>query len=169
MKLRYWPWLAIASLFSINISRAGADVRGWLDWRGPQQDGTSLEKGLPDKWQLGGANDLWHIDISGGGTPVIANGKLYGLGYQGEGADLREVVFCADAETGKMLWQRWFNDFISDITYNRYAIGSPCIDPETGNVYACTSAGVLSCFTPDGKLVWQYSLMDWLGRLTFTN
>lgn len=173
MRITLKPIRAFAILLGVAVSSAAgpvrADVRGWLDWRGPQQDGTSLEKGLPDKWQLGGVNDLWHIDISGGGTPVIANGKLYGLGYQGEGADLQEVVFCADAETGKLLWEHRFNDFISDITYNRYAIGSPCIDPETGNVYACTSAGELTCFTPDGKVVWHYSLMDWLGRLTFTN
>ncbi len=171
MKFNLRPWSA---LFAVNVLlftplTASADVRGWLDWRGPQQDGTSLEKGLPDKWQLGGTNDLWHIDISGGGTPVIANGKLFALGYQGEGPDLQEVLFCADADTGKMLWQHRFNDFISDITYNRYAIGSPCIDPETGNVYAITSAGIFSCYTPDGKLVFQHSLMEEMGRLTFTN
>src|SRR5579872_4250840 len=146
-----------------------ADVRGWLDWRGPFQNGTSLEKGLPDTWTLGGTNDLWHIDISGGGTPVIANGRLFALGYRGHGPDLQEVLFCANAETGKVLWEHGFNDFLSDVTYERYAIGSPCIDPQTGNVYALTTAGIFSCYTPDGKLVWQHPMMEEFGRLTFTN
>jgi len=148
---------------------AQAEVRGWLDWRGPHQNGTSQERGLPDTWALGGANDRWHIDIGGGGTPVIANGKVYALGYQGQGPELQEVLFCADAETGRIRWERRFNDFLSDITYDRYAIGGPCVDPETGNVYAITAAGIFSCFTGDGKLVWQHSMMEKWGRLTFTN
>src|SRR6266446_2797846 len=114
--------LILAGTFFYCAPNARSDVRGWLDWRGPQQDGTSLEKGLPDKWELGGANDLWHIDISGGGTPVIANGKVFALGYRGSGQDLQEVLFCANAENGKVLWEHSFNDFLSDITYERYAI-----------------------------------------------
>ncbi|MFN3487100.1 MAG: hypothetical protein ACK44W_16670, partial [Planctomycetota bacterium] len=74
-------------------------VRGWLHWRGPQQNGTSLEKGLPNRWELGGANDLWSIDLPGRGTPVIADGRLYSWGYRGEGPDLREVLVCLDAAT----------------------------------------------------------------------
>ncbi len=146
-----------------------ARVDGWLNWRGPEQTGVSRETGLPDKWTLGGTNHRWTHKLSGGGTPVIANGKLYALGYQGQGADLQEVLVCVDAETGKRLWERGFNDFLSDITYDRYAIGSPCVDAETGNVYMLTSAGVFACFTGDGKPVWQHSMMESLGRLTFTN
>lgn len=161
------PFLLIGA--SLWASNALADVRGWLDWRGPAQNGTSLEKGLPDTWVLGGANDLWQIPISGGGTPVIANGRLFALGYRGEGPDLQEVAFCADAETGKVLWEHAFNDFLSDITYERYAIGSPSVDAETGNTYFLTTAGTFSCYTRDGKLLWQHPMMEEFGRLTFTN
>src|SRR5436190_20429520 len=138
--MRVVPILILLTVCGSGATGGPDKFRGWLDWRGPQQDGTSLEKGLPDKWALGGVNDLWHIDISGGGTPVIANGRLFALGYRGQGADLQEVLFCANAETGKVLWERSFNDFLSDITYERYAIGSPCIDQQTGNVYALTTA-----------------------------
>jgi outer membrane protein assembly factor BamB len=148
---------------------APAAVHGWLNWRGPQQNGTSMEKGLPDTWKPGGANHRWTVDLSGGGTPVIANGRLFALGYQGEGPDLQEVLVCLDAETGKKLWEARFNDFLSDIIYNRYAIGSPTVDPETGNVYAITAAGIFSCFTRDGRLVWQHPMMEQFGRLTFPN
>src|SRR6185503_4622182 len=58
---------------------------------------------------------------------------------------------------------------LSDIVYDRYAIGSPCVDPEPGNVFVLTSAGIFACFTPEGRPVWQHSLMEELGRLTFTN
>lgn len=159
-----------AATYSAQDRRgAAAPVRGWLDWRGPQQNGTSLEKGLPDTWVLGGANDLWQIDLAGGGTPVVANGRLYALGYSGQGPDLQEVLLCADAESGRKLWEQRFSDFLSDIVYDRYAIGSPCVDAETGNVYALTSAGRFVCYTSEGREVWQHSLMEELGRLTFVN
>jgi outer membrane protein assembly factor BamB len=161
--------IAAATLTLTAGSVALADVNGWLNWRGPEGTGVSRETGLPDKWAVGGANHLWSVDLAGGGTPIIANGKVYALGYQGTGADLQEVLVCLDAETGKKLWERRFNDFLSDITYDRYTIGSPCVDAETGNVYALTSAGVFSCWTADGKPVFQHSLMETLGRLTFTN
>lgn len=168
-KLRAVTSLIAVSMSLLVVSALAADVRGWLDWRGPAQNGTSLEKGLPSTWKLGGTNDLWNLSISGGGTPVIANGRLFALGYRGEGPDLQEVFFCANAETGKVLWEHTFNDFLSDITYERYAIGSPSIDPETGNVFVLTTAGIFSSYTPEGKLVWQHPMMEEFGRLTFTN
>jgi outer membrane protein assembly factor BamB len=154
---------------ALTISTVRADIQGWLSWRGPEGTGVSRETGLPNTWKLGGAGDLWSMKVSGGGTPIIAGNKVYALGYEGIGADLQEVLFCADAETGKRLWERRFSDYLSDITYDRYAIGSPCVDAETGNVYALTSAGVFACFTADGKPVFQIPMMETLGRLTFTN
>jgi outer membrane protein assembly factor BamB len=181
MKRYLFAAVAVTSLMLTSLtaipSQAGkkpakgraAKAVGWLSWRGPLQTGVSLETSLPDKWELGGTNDLWSIPLAGGGTPVIANGRLFALGYRGQGPDLQEILLCAEAETGKVLWERAFSDYLSDITYDRYAIGSPCVDAETGNVYVMTSAGVFSCFTSEGKLLWQHATMEEFGRLTFTN
>ena len=76
-----------------------ASISGWLDWRGPQHNGTTDEKGLPDK--VDGKSPLWTANFPGQSAPVIANGKLYINGYVGDGADLREGVTCFDAETGQ--------------------------------------------------------------------
>ncbi len=157
------------SLYTICAPFAEGRANGWLDWRGPMQNGTSFEAGLPDTWKLGGANDLWSIPLAGRGTPVIADGKLYAMGYRGEGPDLQEVLICLNADTGKTLWEKRFNDFLSDTAYSRYSIGSPGIDPETGNVYALSSAGIFAAYTPDGKSLWQHSMMEEFGKLTFTN
>src|SRR2546422_11030306 len=78
-------------------------VHGWLGWRGPQQNGTSLEKNLPDK--VDPKKPLWTADFPGQSTPVIANGRLYIMGYLGQGPDLQEGVACFDAETGKKIWE----------------------------------------------------------------
>lgn len=161
--------LAAWSAASAPRAEAGGRVTGWLHWRGPNQNGTSPETGLPDTWSPGGANHLWEIDLPGRGTPVIAGGRLYALGYRGEGADLQEVLLCADAATGRKIWEHGFNDFLSDVIYERYSIGSPTVDPETGNVYILTSAGILACFSADGRPLWQHSMMEEYGRLTFPN
>jgi outer membrane protein assembly factor BamB len=147
--------------------KAGKVVEGWLDWRGPLQTGVSLEKGLPEKIDVKAA--LWTADFPGQSAPVIANGKLYIMGYLGEGPELQEGVACFDAETGKMLWKQLFNDFLSDVVYLRYANSCPSIDPETGNVYIQNSSGIFAALTADGKLLWKHSMMEEFGRMTFPN
>ncbi len=144
-----------------------AGVQGWLDWRGPLQTGVSLETGLPEKVDAKSA--LWTVDFPGQSAPVIANGKLYIMGYEGEGSEMQEGVACFDAETGKPLWKQLFNDFLSDVVYLRYANSSPTIDGETGNVYVQNSSGLFMAFTADGKLLWKHSMMEEFGRMTFPN
>ncbi len=159
--------LGIASLSLATIPLLNA--ADWTEWRGPHQNGVSDETDLPSTWTPGGENEVWSVDVSGRGTPVIRGEKLYAFTYKGEGPDLQEFLQCYEAGTGKLLWSHAFNDFISDIIYRRYSIGSPTIDPETGNVYVISSAGIFSGFTEDGKLIWQRSLSEEIGRMTFPN
>jgi len=144
-----------------------AAVDGWLHWRGPHQNGTSDEKGLPAA--VGPDNLLWTYDIHGRGEAVIADGKVYSYGYRGAGPDLREYLTCLDAETGALQWEIGFNDFLSDIVYERYAIGAPTVDAETGNIYLMTGAGIFVCVSPQGRILWELSMMERFGMLTFPN
>ncbi len=158
--------VALGVVLALPFSSHAA-ATGWLDWRGPFENGTSMEKGLPDR--IDGKKSLWTSDLPGQSTPVIANGKLYITGYRGEGPDLQEAIACLDAESGKLLWEYRFNDFLSDVIYLRYSTSSPVIDPETGNVYLQGTQGILACFTADGKWLWEHSLMEEYGRMTFPN
>jgi outer membrane protein assembly factor BamB len=142
-------------------------AHGWLNWRGPQQNGTSLETGLPDS--VDPQHPLWTADFPGQSTAVVANGHLYIVGYLGEGENLQEGIICYDAETGNELWRQLFSDYLSDTIYLRYGTSSPAVDPETGNVYLQGTQGILAAFSPDGKILWQHSLMEEYGRLTFPN
>lgn len=163
--------LAVAILLLGSPARplavAAQAVDGWLSWRGPEQTGVSQETGLPD--DVTPEKALWVVDFPGAGTPLVANGKVYAMGYVGEGPDLQEGIACFDADTGKKLWEQLRNDFLSDTIYNRYATASPVIDPETGNVYMQGTQGILAGFTAGGQRLWEHSLMEKLGRLTFPN
>ena len=158
-------WLDSCLVFRLSAEESLA--RGWLAWRGPQQNGTSAETDLPDK--VNSAAPLWTIDLAGRGTPVINGNKVYVLGYEGAGPDLQQVLRCVEADTGREIWEQRFNDFLSDTIYERYSIGSPVIDRETGNVYVLTTAGEFVGFTGDGERLWGHSLMEDYGRLTFPN
>lgn len=165
LRLAFFTALTLASLPS-----NAKPVTGWLHWRGPAQTGASAEKGLPESWKPDGESHLWSYDIQGGGTPVIADGRLYTFGYYGEkGEDVEETLLCLDANSGKKIWEARFSDYISDVVYNRYAVGAPTVDPATGNVYLQLSNGRCVGFTRDGKQLWEKSLVEDLGRLTFPN
>ena len=159
--------ICLASSAGLLLASEENAARGWLAWRGPQQNGTSGETDLPD--QVDSAAPLWTIDLPGRGTPVINGNKVYVLGYEGAGPDLQQVLRCVDADSGRTIWEQRFNDFLSDTVYERYSIGSPVIDRETGNVYVLTTAGEFVAFTGDGARLWEHSMMEDYGRLTFPN
>ncbi|HEX6882867.1 MAG TPA: PQQ-binding-like beta-propeller repeat protein [Planctomycetota bacterium] len=139
----------------------------WLSWRGPHQNGSSDDP-CPVA-AIDPARPLWSVPISGRGTPVAADGLVYAMGYQGEDATCIEMLVCLDERDGSIVWQELFPDFLSDVVYSRYSISSPTIDPETGNVYCQSTPGRLMGFTRDGKKLWEHSLMEEYGRLTFPN
>lgn len=174
MNFRFCPHhlsrgLQFALCFTVGSMLQAAPAEGWLHWRGPHQNGTSDEKGLIEEVTLGGKNHLWTFDMAGRGEAVIANGRVYAWGYEGSGPDLREYLTCLEEKTGKVLWQHGFNDFLSDIVYSRYTIGSATVDAETGNIYLMSTAGEMTCFDADGKVLWQHSMMERFGMLTFPN
>lgn len=157
--------LVVAGIAILAQAITGQAAEGWLHWRGPAQNGTTLEKNLPEK--VGEA--IWTYGKRGRGTPVIADGQLYSWSYSGTGPDLQEFLTCHDAETGDVKWQLGFNDFLSDTVYDRYSIGSPTVDDETGNVYIMFTAGEFVCVSPKGKILWSHSMIERFGRLTFPN
>ncbi len=165
----------LMSLFSAckalnSDERDAVSLEGsWLSWRGPWQNGTSRETDLLETLVLDGENHLWSLPLAGRGTPVVAEGRVFALGYEGEGADLQELLVCVDESSGEVLWERRWNDHLSDSIYTRYAIGSPTIDPTTGDVFAMSTAGELMAFSADGEKRWRHSLMAEFGRLTFPN
>ncbi len=163
--------VVLAATFSPAVLAKGEPaVRpGWTEWRGPQQNGSSRENHLPGTWEPGGVNHLWSFDMHGRGTAVTHGDRVYAWGYYGEKTDLVEALVCLEVRTGKKIWEHRFGDFISDIIYNRYAIGAPAVDAVTGNIYLMTSPGLAMCFDRDGKLLWRHSMMEAFGRLTFPN
>ena len=171
MKQIKFAALVSLGLFSLTSFSTNAAVTGWTNWRGPHQSGRCDATDLPKAIKLTGAgsNLLWTHEIAGRGHAVIADGRVYTWGYRGAGPDLQEVLLCLNEADGKMIWEHGYNDYLSDTVYSRYSVGAPTIDPATGWIYLMTTNGGVKCFNADGKIQWEYSLMERFGRLTFPN
>lgn len=132
----------------------------WPDWRGPDRDGVAREKGLPEKWSLGGQNLAWKAPYGGRSTPVVLGDHLYLQNTAGKGETEQERILCLNADTGKLLWEYKFNVFQSDVPPHRVGWASPAADPETGNVYVFGVNNLLTALTKDGKKVWERSITE---------
>ncbi len=138
-------------------------------WRGPEQNGISRETGTVDRWDFGGDNILWaKTELGTRSTPIIMRGKLYTLARSEPGTTREgEKVICADAASGKILWENKFNVFLSDVPDTRVAWSNCVGDPATGRVYAMGVCGYLQCLDGDtGKTIWSRSLNEEFGLLT---
>jgi outer membrane protein assembly factor BamB len=145
---------------------SGAAAQDWPEWRGPNRDGTSSEKILPEKWSPAGENLLWKAPYGGRSAPVVWGNRVYVQNSAGKGETLQERVMCLDANTGKVLWERKFNVFLSDVPPHRTGWASPSVDPETENVYALSVGGMLMAWNQDGKQLWERSLAEEFGLIT---
>jgi len=152
----------LAAACAITVTQAS----DWPEWRGPSRDGHSLETNLPSKWSPSGENLAWRIPIGSRSSPVAFGNRIYLNSPTGDLANTQERLVALDAETGKVVWEKRFSLYLSDVPQHRSSWASPAVDPETGNIYLFTVAAQLICVAPDGKVLWDRSLPDEYGAVT---
>lgn len=170
MKIKHIPLLFIFSYQLIALSGSSyapnpeADKNtknDWAQYRGPNRDGISAEKGLLINWPDDGPKVLWKIKAGDGYSAIsVVNGKLYTMWVDGQS----EYLVCLDAANGKEQW--------------RYKVGSrfsndqgsgprtcPTVDGDL--VYAINGYGKLHAVdTETGKGIWSHDLVkDFGGRV----
>ena len=151
----------------VGASLTITSAADWPEWRGPSRDGRSTETNLPSRWSPQGENLAWRIPIGSRSAPVAFGNRLYiNSPTPGDPANTQERLMAIDAETGKVVWERRFSLFLSDVPQHRASWASPAVDPETGNIYLFTVAAQLVCLSPDGKVLWDRSLTDEYGSVT---
>ena len=161
MKAKGLIGLRIVSAAALVLGVPSPSVAGdWPDWRGPNRDGTSSEKALPEKWSLQGDNLTWKAPYGGRSTPVILGDHLYLENTAGARETEQERLMCFNADTGRLLWEYKFNVFQSDVPAHRVGWASPVADPETGNVYSFGVNNLLTALTRDGKKIWERSITE---------
>jgi len=155
-----------AVLLSLFLGSAAGLSANWPEWRGPSRDGVSHETNLPSRWSPSGENLAWRLPFGGRSAPVAFGDRLYLLTIAGDLATTQERLVAVDAQSGKVLWDRKFSIYLSDVPQHRAAWASPAVDPETGNVYVFTVGAQLFCVAPDGKILWDRSMPEEHGAVT---
>lgn len=148
------------SLISLGLLALAPTARAddWPQWRGPQRDGVSREKGLLRAWPQGGPKLLWQAKDAGSGysTPIVAKGRLYVMGNEGMND---EFVYAFDAKSGKRLWGARVGKVGNPNQQPSYpgSRSTPSVDGKL--LYALGSDGDLACVdTATGKVLWSKSL-----------
>jgi len=139
----------VTAFVSISIP-AGAAPKDWPQWRGPNRDGLSAEKGLLKQWPSDGPPLAWRVKGPGRGMSSVAtaNGVVYTVGVRNKGSG-GVWVTAFSPKNGEELWSAFaFNG--SDVN------GAPTVD---GNrLYLVGIAGELVCLdATTGAPVWKKS------------
>jgi outer membrane protein assembly factor BamB len=118
----------------------------WPQFRGPNRDDISTDKGLLKEWPKEGPPLAWKATGVGGGysSVSVAGGKVYTLGNKGRSTHL----FALDRQTGKQLWSAEVGPSGGDLGC------TPTVDGD--RVYAIGQLGDLVCVrAEDGTVLWR--------------
>jgi len=134
----------------ISFAESATTTTDWPQWRGPNRDGISTEKGWLSSWPEEGPKELWRISVGKGYSSVtVSNGRVYTMGNT-EGTD---TVYCLDANTGDVIWQHPYS-----CTTNSGGHPGPASTPTVDGkyVYTLSREGHFFCLNADsGEVVWS--------------
>ena len=131
----------------------------WPKWRGPRQDGISLESGLLSEWPEGGPTELWRVKLGEGYSPTAVVGNR---AYTMFGDDEGEYIVCIDVADGRTVW-RVTNDGPFENSYGGGPRAMPTV-PE-GRVYTVGATGAAFCLNAGaGQKIWGLDLLTGFGE-----
>ncbi len=153
-----------ALMLSLPARVSNRAPNDWPQWRGPNRDGISAERGLLKDWPASGPPLAWRATGAGEGYSSFAtsNGRLYTMGARGD----TEYVIAFDQASGKRLWEsahgRRFSNDRGD---------GPRATPtiEGDRVYAYGASGDLSVLEAGtGKIIWTINVLKQFGGRNIT-
>lgn len=140
------------TLSAINVSNA----ENWTRFRGPNGQGTSIEKNLPVVWSAK-KNVAWKTSIPGKGwsSPIVFGDRVFLTSATEEGVSCR--VLCIDRADGDVLWNTEVHRQKPGKMrrQNSYATPTPVTDGK--HVYAVFFDGTVVAVNFSGKRVWKNS------------
>jgi outer membrane protein assembly factor BamB len=174
-------WLLVAAVFCSPLIAAS----NWPQWRGPDGQGVSDEKGLPTEWS-NEANVKWKTALPGRGvsSPIVWSDHIFlttsiegaviegaqAIKHMDEGKEFKHPdsvggnrsqtlkVLSIDRNTGKILWERTaYEGRVYDDHHKKgsYAASTPATDGKY--VYAFFGSEGLYCYDFKGTQVWKQS------------
>ena len=155
---RQWLLGIVFSVVALHLSPVAAD--DWPQWRGPNRDDVSQEKGLLSQWPDGGPDRLWLFTGAGLGYSgmSIVGDTLYTMGARED----QEFLIAVDVIRGAEKWSVPVGAIYKE-GHGDGPRGTPTVDSD--RVYALSGNGTLACVAAaDGKLKWKVEMTALGGR-----
>lgn len=145
-------WLAVAWLAG---TAAAAD---WPQWRGPERDGISKEKGVLTDWSQA-PKKLWQVSTPGGSYagPAVAGSVIYITGSSGAGKARVGTLCALNAADGSNKWQVAYGPEWG----SSYELARTTPTVADGRVYLVSGMGRVVCVNAkDGQKVWEVDTFE---------
>lgn len=152
MTRRFLP-VCFAAVSAVCLT--GAD---WLQFRGSDVSGVSLESNIPATWSEN-KNVAWKVELPGRGLscPIVIGDRVVVTASSGFHQD-RLHVLCFDRASGKALWHRQFLATGRTMTHPKMCVATPTPASDGERIYAFYSSNDLACLDLDGNLLWYRGL-----------
>lgn len=148
----------LIGMVAISLFVPSLPADDWPQWRGPQRNGVSQEKGLLPEWPKDGPTLLWSVADLGAGysTPAVVGDRFYLLGNEGLE---NEYVEARSAKGGQRLWSSRIGKVGNPKQEPNYPAARSTPTVEGNILYALGSDGDLVCLeTEAGKERWRKHL-----------
>ena len=146
--------LLVASL-SVTLFVPASHAGNWAHWRGPNFDGSSPEKNLPDDFsKTNGVKWVTALPGPSAATPIIWADTVFISSTDTKTKTLRAMAF--DRQTGKELWNQEVAPRVSQDNNSNFASPSPTTDGTL--VWFLYGTGDLVAFDFKGSKVWSRNL-----------
>jgi len=151
----------IATTVLLLLLPAAARGGDWLQWRGPNLNGSTDETDLPVSFSRT-ENIAWVVRMPGlsGATPIVVGERIFLSSSVYDSSDL--LGLCLSAGDGREIWRKTFGRGTTE-PRGEMAASSPCSDGK--RVYFVHGNGMLSALTFDGAIVWQRDMTKEYGPM----
>ena len=147
----------LCTLFFVVSNASGISGTGdWPRWRGPKGDGKSTETDWDPAALSKRPNIKWRASVGYGFSSItVVDDLIYTMGNSGK----QDIVYCLDAENGKVVWH-----FAYDCGIGQYPGPKATPAVSDGRVYTLSQEGHLFCLNAkNGKVEWKAHLVKDFG------
>jgi outer membrane protein assembly factor BamB len=149
---------AAVTLLMLAVPAAADD---WPFFRGPHNNGVSVESGWSTEWATSGPKIAWRKDVGVGVSSFVVVGRRVITMGSRKDQD-QDVVWCFDADNGQERWQFSYACKFDDRNFDGGTASTPTVDGSF--VYTLGYDGQVHCLgLADGREVWRTHLVDDIG------